>query len=123
LLQGWPRSEQQRPVGWVDDPRDWHEFETWFTDETACRDFRERLRWPEGFVYLACGGGQATCRHARRNPKPRRLSTRRRQLGTKMNSALRSTIARQLGHEWELAQMMPQAPVGPRRTSRRVSPQ
>jgi hypothetical protein len=26
-----------------------------------------------------------------------------------MNSELRSTIARQLGHEWELAQMMPQA--------------
>ncbi len=44
MMQGWPRASSSGPVGGVDDPRDWHEFETWFTDEAACRDFLERLR-------------------------------------------------------------------------------
>ncbi len=51
---GVARNGEWRPVAGVDYPRDWHEFEAWFTDEAACRAFLERLRWPEGFLCPAC---------------------------------------------------------------------
>jgi hypothetical protein len=51
---GMARNGEWRPVAGVDYPRDWHEFEAWFTDEAACRAFLERLRWPEGFLCPAC---------------------------------------------------------------------
>lgn len=49
-----PASEKPQPVGGVDYPRDWHEFEAWFADEAACRVYLEGLRWPDGFVCPAC---------------------------------------------------------------------
>lgn len=48
-------NEKPQPVGGVDYPRDWHEFQSWFPDEAACRTYLERLRWPEGFICPACG--------------------------------------------------------------------
>ncbi|MGH9053219.1 MAG: IS1595 family transposase [Acidimicrobiia bacterium] len=48
--------EKPRPVGGVDYPRNWHEFEAWFRDEGACRAYLEMLRWPDGFICPSCGG-------------------------------------------------------------------
>jgi transposase-like protein len=44
-----------RPVGGVDYPRTWAEFNAWFGDEAACVAYLEQLRWGEGFVCPACG--------------------------------------------------------------------
>lgn len=35
------------------------EFEHWFRTEQSCRDFLERVRWPDGFVCPECGKGPA----------------------------------------------------------------
>jgi hypothetical protein len=43
----------------VDYPGTWPAFEAWFADEAACREFLAGVRWPEGFVCPACGGGDA----------------------------------------------------------------
>lgn len=48
-----------RPRAGVDYPGTWQAFETWFSDEAACREFLARVRWPEGFVCPACGSGDA----------------------------------------------------------------
>jgi ISXO2 transposase-like protein/transposase-like zinc ribbon protein len=47
----------RHPVGGVDYPRAFQEFEAWFGSETACREYIRRLRWPEGFVCPHCAGG------------------------------------------------------------------
>jgi hypothetical protein len=44
-----------RPAAGVDYPRTLVEFDTFFPDEAACREFLERLRWPNGFACPACG--------------------------------------------------------------------
>jgi len=46
-----------RPAAGVDYPRTLVEFDTFFPDEAACRQFLERLRWPNGFICPACGRG------------------------------------------------------------------
>jgi len=33
----------------------WAQFLDWFADENACARYLEELRWPDGFVCLACG--------------------------------------------------------------------
>src|SRR6266498_5040001 len=43
-----------RPVGGVDYPRTWAEFNAWFPDEASCVAYLERLRWGEGFVCPGC---------------------------------------------------------------------
>jgi hypothetical protein len=47
------------PVAGRDYPGTWQAFEAWFPDDGACAAFLERLRWPEGFVCPACGGGES----------------------------------------------------------------
>lgn len=47
------------PVAGEDYPRTWQEFEAWFPDESACRGYLERLRWPDGFRCPECGGRRA----------------------------------------------------------------
>jgi transposase-like protein len=44
------------PVGGVDYPRTLQEFDEWFSTETACIDYLQRLRWPEGFRCPSCYG-------------------------------------------------------------------
>jgi transposase-like protein len=39
----------------ADYPRNLTEFDQFFADEAACRDYVRRLRWPEGFVCPRCG--------------------------------------------------------------------
>lgn len=42
-------------AGW-DYPRTFSEFDRFFPDEAACREYLRRLRWPGGFVCPRCGG-------------------------------------------------------------------
>jgi len=44
----------RHPVGGVDYPRTFQEFDAWFASETACRAYIRRLRWPNGFVCPHC---------------------------------------------------------------------
>jgi transposase-like protein len=43
------------PVAGVDYPRTFQEFDEWFGSETACREYIQKLRWPEGVVCPDCG--------------------------------------------------------------------
>jgi transposase-like protein len=52
-------SEKAHPVGGVDYPRTLQEFDEWFSNEAACVEYLRRLRWPEGFRCLGCGGSEA----------------------------------------------------------------
>src|SRR3954470_2884190 len=39
-----------RPVGGVDYPRTYQEFNAWFPDDAACREYLAQLRWPDGWT-------------------------------------------------------------------------
>lgn len=47
------------PVAGVDYPATWQQFESWFADEAACRQYLAKLRWPDGFVCPRCQGVDA----------------------------------------------------------------
>ena len=51
--QGYGR----RPIGGHDYPRTYQEFQSWFPDELACREYLAGLRWPHGFSCPGCGSG------------------------------------------------------------------
>jgi len=42
------------PVAGVDYPRNLQEFDQWFSDESACRSFIFRTRWPDGYECSHC---------------------------------------------------------------------
>ena len=42
------------PVAGIDYPRNLQEFDRWFADETACRSYVFRVRWPEGYQCFRC---------------------------------------------------------------------
>jgi transposase-like protein len=46
----------RHPVGGVDYPRTFEEFDAWFSTEEGCARYLERLRWPRGFCCPRCGG-------------------------------------------------------------------
>ena len=48
-------SNAERPKGGIDYPRNFNEFETFFTDESICREYIAKVRWPKGFVCPQCG--------------------------------------------------------------------
>ena len=50
---------EARPEGGVDYPTTWQSFESWFTDDAACRRYLGRLRWPEGFSCPVCSSSDA----------------------------------------------------------------
>jgi hypothetical protein len=59
----------------VDYPKNWGQFMDWFHSDEACRQYLERLRWPEGFVCPKCEQqgepmrstrGRLQCRRCRR---------------------------------------------------------
>lgn len=53
------------PVSGRDYPRDWSGFRDWFSNEQACLQYLERLRWPQGFVCAVCGVSQPPYRSSR----------------------------------------------------------
>jgi len=48
-------AEFSGPVAGIDYPRNLHEFDNWFSDEAACRNYLFRVRWPDGFQCTYCG--------------------------------------------------------------------
>ena len=42
------------PVAGIDYPRNLQEFDRWFADEEACRNYLFRVRWPEGYQCFRC---------------------------------------------------------------------
>lgn len=51
--------DRPHPIGGVDYPRTLQEFDEWFSSESACVAYLERLRWRDGFRCPACGGSKA----------------------------------------------------------------
>ncbi len=45
---------QHSPVAGQDYPQTWSQFEDWFSSESDCQRYLERLRWPEGFMCPRC---------------------------------------------------------------------
>ena len=56
-------AEQPRPG--VDYPGTFQEFDVWFAEESECRDYLVRVRWPRGFVCPRCGSEEKPCTTAR----------------------------------------------------------
>jgi transposase-like protein len=48
---------EEQPVGGVDYPRTFQEFDARFSSEAACREYLVRVRWPSGFRCKYCGIG------------------------------------------------------------------
>ncbi len=46
---------QVKPVGGIDYPTTFQEFDEWFADENACLEYIGKLRWPDGFTCPNCG--------------------------------------------------------------------
>jgi len=44
------------PIGGKDYPRTLQEFDEWFSSESSCLDFLQKLRWSESFKCPVCGG-------------------------------------------------------------------
>ena len=44
----------EKPEGGVDYPRNFNEFETFFENEIACREYVTKIRWPGGFICPQC---------------------------------------------------------------------
>lgn len=57
--------QQDHPVGGVDYPRTFQEFDRWFGDEAACREYVRRLRWPTGFICPHCSAAGEPWRMSR----------------------------------------------------------
>lgn len=57
------RRSPRRPA---DQPRSLLDFQQMFPDEAACAAYMEQVRWPEGFVCVACGAARAPQRLASR---------------------------------------------------------
>ena len=62
------------PRAGVDYPKNWGQFLDWFYSEDACREFLEKLRWPNGFQCPKCEEfgdpsrstrGRLMCRHCK----------------------------------------------------------
>lgn len=54
-----------RPKGGIDYPRTFNEFEKFFADESTCRDYIEKVRWPDGYFCPQCGSGKTPWRTKR----------------------------------------------------------
>jgi transposase-like protein len=57
--------DPQAPVAGRDYPRTFTEFDSFFADEVACREYLCRLRWPRGFVCPRCNSATGAWRTAR----------------------------------------------------------
>lgn len=55
----------EKPKGGVDYPRNFNEFENFFVNESACRDYVTKIRWPDGFICPQCGSDEKSWRTER----------------------------------------------------------
>jgi transposase-like protein len=55
----------EKPTGGVDYPRNFNEFEIFFVNEVACREYVTKIRWSEGFICPQCGTGEKPWKTAR----------------------------------------------------------
>jgi transposase-like protein len=60
---------EQTPIGGKDYPTTWVQFLDWFHSEQACRDFLEKLRWPDGLICPKC----KACAQVERNSRGRMI--------------------------------------------------
>ena len=44
-----------KPIGGIDYPMTFQEFDEWFANEDACVEYIGKLRWPTGFICPGCG--------------------------------------------------------------------
>lgn len=56
---------EQTPTGGKDYPKTWAQFLDWFHSEQACRDYLEKLRWPDGLVCPKCEASAQVERNSR----------------------------------------------------------
>ena len=48
----------EKVEGGVDYPRNFTEFEAFFVNEAACREYVTKIRWPDGFICPQCGSNE-----------------------------------------------------------------
>jgi len=58
-------AQKASPIGGTDYPTTLVQFLDWFHSEQACRDFLEKLRWPDGLVCPKCAEGSQATRMSR----------------------------------------------------------
>jgi transposase-like protein len=56
---------EQAPTGGKDYPKTWVQFLDWFHSEQACRDYLEKLRWPDGLICPRCEASAQVERNSR----------------------------------------------------------
>ncbi len=56
---------EKTPTGGKDYPSTWVQFLDWFHSEQACRDYLEKLRWPDGLICPKCGALAQVARNSR----------------------------------------------------------
>ncbi|WP_083266499.1 transposase [Arthrobacter sp. U41] len=47
----------QMPRAGVNYPKNFGQFQDWFSTDDACLKYLAKLRWPDGFICPRCGGG------------------------------------------------------------------
>ena len=62
-------TQEITPIGGKDYPSTWVQFLDWFHSEQACRDYLEKLRWPDGLICPKCG----VLAHVSRNSRGRMI--------------------------------------------------
>ena len=55
----------KKPKGGVDYPRNFNEFEIFFVNEGACREYVTKIRWPDGFICPQCGSDETPWKTSR----------------------------------------------------------
>jgi transposase-like protein len=56
---------EKTPIAGKDYPTTWVQFLDWFHSEQACRDYLEKLRWPDGLICPKCGASTQVARNSR----------------------------------------------------------
>ena len=56
---------EKTPTGGKDYPSTWVQFLDWFHSEQACRDYLEKLRWPDGLICPKCRALAQVARNSR----------------------------------------------------------
>lgn len=58
-------STTDKPIRGVDYPRTFNEFEAFFLNESTCREYIARVRWPDGYICPQCGSDRSPWKTSR----------------------------------------------------------